>query len=461
VAAHARTPVLRARIEVPRAIAWIGWAGLLMTAGVALDMYQGLPNGVHFVGAVLTCAAVAMCVRAVTLRGMVARVHARVLLPLLGAVALVACLFAVTSLGTPASRVYLFDSAVFNDANARLVLDGHNPYTSDGAFWQTVREHPQVAPTALRRGRYAGLDFVSFSRLRRDASAEAHGRLPRGPEFAPATLHSYPALAFLLDVPALALGAGSTAIVGLLVLVALGAAVLWGLPLRLAALGALVLLADGIFTGLTVRGWFEAAGLVPAVLAFRLRGRPLASGVLIGLACAVKQVLWPLAPLSLVLDLRRGDRRAAVVRAGGIAAGFLVPNLPFILDAPLAWLHSMLLPMSLPMFPLGIGLVSPSVDLGLPTLPPLVYAACEAGALAAIAWALWRWRDRLHDEVALVLFALPFLVAWRSLDNYVAFLPVVALAAWRARVVAESASARSASRNGGTSGWTRPSGASA
>lgn len=222
-----------------------------------------------------------------------------------------------------------------------------------------------------------------------------------------------------------------------------------------------MLLADCLFTGLTARGWFEAAGLLPAVLAFRVRGRPLASGVLVGLACAVKQVLWPLAPLCLVLDLRRGDRRAALVRTAGMTAGFLLPNLPFIVDAPAAWLHSMLLPMSLPMFPLGIGLVSPSVDLGLPTLPPIAYALVEVLALGALAWALWRWRDRLHDELALVLFALPFLVAWRSLDNYVAFLPIVALAAWRARVVAESASARSTSRNGRTSGWTRPSGVGA
>jgi uncharacterized membrane protein len=135
------------------------------------------------------------------------------------------------------------------------------------------------------------------------------------------------------------------------------------------------------------------------------------------------------------LDLRRGERRQAVHRLAGMAVGFLLPNLPFLVDAPGAWLHSLLLPMSLPMFPLGVGLIAPSVDLGVPTLPAPVYAALELGALAGLVWAFGRRRSRLPAELALVVFALPFLLAWRSLDNYVAFLPIVALAAWRAQVV--------------------------
>ena len=116
-----------------------------------------------------------------------------------------------------------------------------------------------------------------------------------------------------------------------------------------------------------------------------------------------------------------------MTRLGLIAMSFLLPNLPFLLSSPAAWIRSLPLPMTLPLFPSGIGLTALAQTGLIPLWPPLVYALLELAALAALM--LWYALSPTppRPELALLLALLPFLLAWRSLLGYFLVLPVLAV----------------------------------
>lgn len=347
---------------------------------------------------------------------------------------------------TPANA-YGSDDAAFNHYNARLVLDGVNPYTADGRFWAAVGAFPHAGATPLRRGRYAGSRFgPSLTQLVADVRAELANPASRGPEFDPASLHSYPALAFLVNVPALALGFATTLPVSLLALVAFLLAAAWGAPRRLRGSVWLALLSNQILVLLTLRGSFDIIALLPALLAWRTLDRRWLSPVLLGVACAVKQVVWPLLPFYAVIVWRREGARAALARLGVAAVAFVVPNAPFILAAPSAWLRSMLLPVTLPEFPSGIGLVAFARAGLLPLFPSAIYTALEIAALVALVVWFARAKTMPRPELALIVGLLPFLFAWHSATTYFAAIPALAVYATittRARTQTESGALRS------------------
>ncbi len=137
--------------------------------------------------------------------------------------------FALFSASTP--RIYDSDASAFNQFNAELVLHGRNPYTADAAYWDAIHQFPDAGATPLRAGRYAlSVYGPSLRQLVRDVRAELANPALRGPEFAPASLHSYPALAFLVYVPGVWLGLPTTlatsALFTILFLLAAG----WGAP---------------------------------------------------------------------------------------------------------------------------------------------------------------------------------------------------------------------------------------
>ena len=325
------------------------------------------------------------------------------------------------------SHAYGSDAASFNHYNAQLVLDAINPYTADGRFWDAIGEFPQAGATPLRRGRYADSRFgPSLEQLVRDVRNELDHPQLRGSEFDPKSLHSYPALAFLVNVPALAVGFPTTLPVMLAALIAFLLAAAWDVsPSQRGALW-LALLSNQILVLLTLRGSFDVVALLPALLAWRTFDRKWLSPILLGLACAVKQIAWPLVPFYVIVVWRRDGRRAAVQRLAFTIAAFLIPNAPFILASPRAWANSMLLPMTLPVFPSGIGLVALARAGVLPLFPSVVYSALELAALAALL--LWHIRAKRvpRPELALILGLLPFLLAWHSATTYFAAIPVLA-----------------------------------
>ncbi len=70
-------------------------------------------------------------------------------------------------------RIYDSDAAAFNQFNAKLVLQGKNPYTSDGLFWDAIRQFPNAGATPLQRGIYAQSTFgPSLTQLVLDVKRE-------------------------------------------------------------------------------------------------------------------------------------------------------------------------------------------------------------------------------------------------------------------------------------------------
>ncbi|MGW1762513.1 glycosyltransferase family 87 protein [Streptomyces sp. NPDC002073] len=99
----------------------------------------------------------------------------------------------------------------------------------------------------------------------------------------------------------------------------------------------LVALAPAFALTATINWDLLAVALTAAALLMWSRSRPLAFGLLIGLATAAK--LYPvliLGPL-FVLCWRAGKRRAYGTALGGAAAAWLVVNLPVMLAAPQGW----------------------------------------------------------------------------------------------------------------------------
>lgn len=350
----------------------------------------------------------------------------------------------VTAAGSP--TIYDSDAAAFNHYNAELVLQGVNPYTADGHFWDALQRFPSVGATPLRAGRYTGSTYgPSLTQVVHDAHAEATTPSLRGPEFAPASLHSYPALAFLVYVPGIWAGLSTTTYTSLLCLAGFLLAAGWDAPRQRRPLVALLLLANTFLVVLTLRGSFDVVALLPALLAWRTLNRPRLSGALLGLGCAVKQIVWPLVPFYAVFVWRREGPRAAMVRLAFGAAGFLVPNLPFLLAAPGTWLSSVLLPMTLPIFPSGVGLVALARAGVAPLLPPVVYALLELIAMAGLLTWCARARTMPRAEIALIVGLLPLLFAWHSLSAYFVAVPALAVYAYlRSALPSASAASRGA-----------------
>lgn len=101
--------------------------------------------------------------------------------------------------------------------------------------------------------------------------------------------------------------------------------------------GLLVALAPALMLTATINWDLLAGALTCAALLMWSRSRPLAAGVLLGLATAAK--FYPvllLGPL-FILCLRAGRWRAFLLALGGAAGAWLAVNLPFMLRATQGW----------------------------------------------------------------------------------------------------------------------------
>jgi hypothetical protein len=332
---------------------------------------------------------------------------------------------------TRANPDYTSDAAAFNHFNAQLVLAGVDPYTADGRFWHAIAEFPHVGATPLERGRYQGAPYVpygpSLGQIVSDVQQELAHPEERGPEYDSATLHSYPALAFLVYVPNVWAGWPSTAPTGVLFLLLFGIAAVWGAPSAFRPYLILILLANQFLILGALRGEFEPVAYLLAILAWRLDSHRRLSPIFLGLSAAVKQIIWPLIPFYVILTWRRHGGREAMIRLVVTLAAFLVPNLPFILSSPGAWAAGLLLPVTLPLFPSGIGVIELTHSGLIPLWPPVVYGVLEIAALTALYVWCARSKRPLRPEIYPLLALLPFFLAWRSLLAYFLVLPVLAI----------------------------------
>jgi uncharacterized membrane protein len=342
---------------------------------------------------------------------------------------LIAGLYSVTL--EPPSRAYLNDVISFSAANAHALLAGQNPYTNDANFIPTLVAYPQAPPTPLQGSIFGyGYNYPLLPHVYAIDQAYIHDPMRYAAAFDPRTLHSYPALSFLIYVPLFLLGVQNIMWVNMLAYLALLAWLVslaprgergWALFTALAALtvtfGSLLLETELICLLFLLPAW-------------RLRDQHgWASALLLGLACAFKQYCWFFAPLFLLeVALHHGWREAAR-RALIALVAFLAPNLPFIIASPAAWWQSMWLPLTIATFPQGMGLVTLALGRWLPALPKMVFTVLEIVALGGTLWLYARYRGKLR-ETAPLLALIPFLFAYRSPPNYFALAPWLALFAW-------------------------------
>jgi uncharacterized membrane protein len=261
----------------------------------------------------------------------------------------------------------------------------------------------------------------------------------------PVTALSYPALAFEAYLPLIAAGITAQAAVWMDVAAwVLGAVVLFAvLPRRLAPLAAVIASMD-VYIGYSVGGITDCL-YVPLLVGAAVRWdsfavtRGLAAWrgpVLMGLAMAVKQTPWLVAPFvvaGIALESRQARGGAQAIRDGlryaGIAmAAFLVPNLPYLLSAPGAWLRGVLTPFSAQAVPAGQGLISLSLSLPVGGGSLRAYTAAAVIVLA-VALACYVAAYPVLKPAAFLIPSVVLFFASRSFGSYLVMLIPAAIAA--------------------------------
>ena len=297
----------------------------------------------------------------------------------------------------PAFEKYQSDSLAFSAYSAQLVLEGKDPYTQSMA---PALERFNLSPTIY-------------------TPTTEGGTILNEP---------YPALSFLVYVPFVALHVPS------MIWVDIGFQIV-SMLLILLLVPAQTRIYFGLFFLLIPEYLSFAVGSVTDVLWLPLmigvaatwERRPLACAFLLGLACAMKQEPWFIVPFALIHWWKTSEPDRALTtaarRLGYVATAFLLPNLPFLLWHPGAWLRGVLSPLLSHAVPLGSGLIQLQTS-GLVTLPLVVYTALWIAALVICVAAYARWTDQLRwlpfVSPAIVLFFSP-----RSLQNYFIYWPLV------------------------------------
>ncbi len=147
--------------------------------------------------------------------------------------------------------------------------------------------------------------------------------------------------------------------------------------------------------------------------------------VTFGLAAATKQIAFAAMPFLLVgLWIEsEGSRLRGLLRGVGlILAGYLVPNLPFILTSPSAWWSGTVapyLPWSTPMVAGGIGLSEILADLGLVLSSSFYTVLAGIAGVATILLFFFRFQRVKH-----LMWAMPGVVLFfypRSFPNYLVY----------------------------------------
>jgi len=320
----------------------------------------------------------------------------------------------------------LTDSLSYNDATAlnhqatQNMIEGVNPYSSSNIVTAlNTYSVPVESLTPLRQGSFSDVfPYPTDLQLQ-----EALDNAEATPDVPPAEFESkvsYPAGSFLFQAPFVALGLEDTRVFYLLCAVALLAVVLWLAPKKLRPLVVVAFLTNLVLWNLIGTGTPDILYVLLVFLGWILARRNLLlSAVLIGLAATTKQIAWLFALFYLIWLLRELGWKRTLQSMAVIVATFVLINMPFIFDAPQAWLAGVLAPLVDPMFPSGDGIVAFSIA-GI--LPPnsLLFTLMEVVVLAfALIW--YYHNCRQYPWTGLLLAVLPLFFAWRSYSCYFYF----------------------------------------
>ena len=166
--------------------------------------------------------------------------------------------------------------------------------------------------------------------------------------------------------------------------------------------------------------------ILPLVLMVIYMDYPLVAGIMFGLASAVKQTPWLLAPYLLIWFLRSESnlklqsrlKRVGVFTAAAVAA-FLIPNLWFMFNDFGAWYSGVVTPAFGNLVVLSQGLSLITLASGVP-LPPAFYLVATLVVAATLIVEYYLYFERL----AFALWAFPAIILWfsyRGLQNYFIF----------------------------------------
>ena len=294
---------------------------------------------------------------------------------------------------------YGTDALLFNAYSARLLLEGIDPYTRGMEAAYGFFNAPQtiVTPTAQGAGVY---------------------------------VQSYPALSFLIYVPFIALHAHNVLWISIAAHVATILLLAWAAPASLRAIAALVLSVTPSYLDYTVGGVTDILWVPAMLLCVRAWNRsPASAAVWLGIACGFKQTPWLIVPFALVFWAQsawaRRNPSAFLVPAALWAITFALPNLPFALWHPQAWLHGITEPMSGGLIAFGSGLIQFTTS-QYRDWQPEFYQRLSLGflGLLVVVYA-WQWR-----RLGFLPFLAPPMVLFlapRSLQNYFMYWPLVLL----------------------------------
>ena len=305
---------------------------------------------------------------------------------------------------------YGTDVIAFAHGGGEILLDGENPYSAPVGQVRDIADRFGVQLTRTSDG--GVIDW----------------------------LISYPALHVLSFASFLAVGFTDLRWGILIVELVALAVIWWALSPKARLFAPFVLLLEPflsvVFTGGGVTDWLWV--LPMAITAICLsRGRYGYAGIALGIACAVKQHPWFVAPFVLVwlIQTLRSEgengltseaRRSLGAFLFGVAAGFLSPNLPFLFWDPGSWFQSVLSPALGDMVADGHG-IALLVSREILALSSEVFTGMVVLALVGGLAAYARYFDRLKDLLWVIPPIIMF-VSYRSLHTYFVFwIPIAVL----------------------------------
>lgn len=286
--------------------------------------------------------------------------------------------------------VYRTDAMALSHQAAKVLLRGDNPYSSD-----------------LQEG------LSTFSVDPEFFTLTSAGKI--------ITTMNYPALHFLIFLPAVAIGIQDMRFVVLAFEFATLLLMYRKLPPHFKVIGLLPILAGtDLAIGFTAGSTTDFLWVLPLVIVAFEIDKPLRAGVAYGLACAIKQIAWLAFPFLLVWQWRSAPndlrKRRCLRFLACTSLAFLVPNIPFIVWNLPAWIDGVLTPVSAGLVILSQGLSMISQVSGVP-LPPAFYMICTVTIFFVVLLNYYLYFDRLK----FALWAFPPLILWfsfRALQTY-------------------------------------------
>ena len=249
----------------------------------------------------------------------------------------------------------------------------------------------------------------------------------------------YPALHFLVFVPFVLLGLRDMRWV--LVLFELGVVLTLYLkgPRKLRPMLLLPLFAGSdLMINFTAASVSDALWVLPLLFAAFCLERPLALGFFYGLACAMKQTPWFLAPFLIIYLIRAEDHKLLREKLwptakfmGTTIAVFLAINLPFMLPNPTAWFGNVLTPMTEDLVIHSQGLSS-LTEVGLLSVGKIFYTVVFASVFLVLIVNYYVYFDKLRYA----FWIFPGIALWfsyRALTNYIIYwtpLMLVSMILW-------------------------------